>query len=316
MYLWKKLTGQVSMNYLDKLPLDVILEILNIIDLDSQLKFISTCKKYRLLFDNSDINIVSKFYKGLICVSGNLSRILCIVDNIEKNICSKIKKLNIVINDMNICFDFPNLTQLKLISKNYVFLCNWQLPLLEILDISECHKCVLDECQFLMLRELHKSSLHRLPLRFCGMHATVQIMIYSESLFSRTYTIQEYDTIVCKEIITAQNMRVFDWKRDIFHNHYYLCSTCESNCIITKTNKFCSICGITSLLSNKEIAILNSPPQCILCLTNLNIFMNQYGCGMGICSICRREMVMSKLQMIAAKKIKGYNTYPAIYINK
>lgn len=327
-YMSSSKKNEIGINYLSEMPFDIISKFVEFLDLKSLVKFTATCKKHRQLFDigNVDINVAPKIYKGLAYFTGNISKIMCFSDGLENH--TKIKKLLLVVTTnciLETCFDFPKLRELELISRCYLYLCHWKLPLLEILNIVECNKCILDECNLFMLKKLSINESRTLPLRYCVIPMMTQIMIYSEfHFFNRLIKLvfpvvcltQNFETIIEKETMIAQEMRTCGWAKCILEGYYFLCPGCDNPFHVVRNNVFCFVCHKNRILNSKEIRILKSYPNCDVCSIGLKIRMTKYGYSIGVCPKCKTEKIMSKLEMIAAKKINSYSEYPIIYRRK
>lgn len=216
------------------MPYDILAVIFEFLALNSQLDFLTTCKQYRkLFFCDEVIQITTITYKAFINVNdGYLLK--CITND---SIFTRIKKLTLVLmTDVVSNINFPNLIELELISNHYIFLQNWDLPLLKILDITNCIGCVLDECNLILLNKLYINYIHILPFRFCIIPKDSQIIrifpLLPDTIIIRklvkTEEIKEFSNIK-DTLLLYERIKCFKFRTDktnIKIKKYIMCNTC------------------------------------------------------------------------------------------
>lgn len=316
---WKKIIfRQNHKNYLNYLPFEIIVEILESLDLKSQICFVSTCRENRKLSNFQNIeNIVVNFYKGIAFSRFTPFTNLCIHDNLCL-FSKKINKLFLIIVDkivnlQDIKIDFPNLTDLKLVSDGYVFLHLWKMPLLKSLDITECKNCILDDCCFPLLEEIFIDKRYKKPLRFCNIPSNTKIIRIDEECETIVNAITEFFF----EETYAMNAKIYGWKKFVPFLDIN-CNLCCRSFHIIDNNVVCHNCNVFRSLTFTEINYLKKYPSCIKCVNRplKCIYMDKYGYGIDICDKCGITETLSRLSMYAAKKISGTQDYPVIKYEK
>lgn len=304
------------------LPREIILMILDWCSFNSKIKFFSTCQKYRYFSNFHDLEKKDKIslYRGYIqLISGKL---IFIFDNLHAFSGIRELVLETTCNTFGLYYfklNLPTLKRLRLISPIRFFLTNLSMPRLMHLDIAQCEKCVLDDCDFPMLTHLYIRNGFLSPLRFC------KISIDAYVLETRNHVIEfcsNFGNNISKEKIDAQILFLyncsylpFNSETKYFPHDETTCSLCQVIFDIISEMFHCPSCN--SLLffthSDKTKFRIFSDNN-VKCPRNnpMSIYMDMNGFGNCYCYCCGDGEKLSKLAMCALGKIKGMDEYPLI----